>query len=100
MLDPTHGDIGWDVLTLEYRVDAPVDVIITSYAPLAVSKIVQHVVENQAGRISHWRKYITGARGVLWAIEDKVGKDWKLARCVCAEMIQFVCQLHYYICIR
>lgn len=40
---------------------------------------------------------MTGARGVLGSVSDKVGADWKRARCVIAEMIHFVCQLQYYI---
>lgn len=46
---------------------------------------------------STWRRCITGARGVLGAVEDKYGADWKAARCVVAEMIHFVNQLQYYI---
>ncbi|KAI5788914.1 Spc98 family-domain-containing protein [Peziza echinospora] len=100
MLDPTHGDIGWDVFTLEYRVDAPVDVIITSYATRQYLKVFNMLwrikrVEFHMGQI--WRKYMTGARGVLRALDDKVGADWKVVRCVCAEMIHFVCQFQYYI---
>jgi gamma-tubulin complex component 3 len=40
---------------------------------------------------------MTGARSVLGAVQDKVGKDWKAARCVIAEMVHFVSQLQYYI---
>ncbi|RPB24552.1 hypothetical protein L211DRAFT_823996 [Terfezia boudieri ATCC MYA-4762] len=100
MLDPVHGDIGWDVFTLEYRVDPPMDVVITTYATRQYLKVFNMLwrikrVEFHMGQV--WRKYMTGARGVLGQIEDKVGKDWKVARCVCAEMIHFVCQLQYYL---
>lgn len=40
---------------------------------------------------------MTGARGVLGSVDDKVGYDWKRARCAIAEMIHFVNQLQYYI---
>ena len=40
---------------------------------------------------------MAGARGVLKAVEDLVGADWKKARCVVAEMVHFVNQLQYYI---
>lgn len=40
---------------------------------------------------------MTGARGVLKAVDDLVGADWKKARCVVAEMVHFVNQLQYYI---
>jgi gamma-tubulin complex component 3 len=28
MLEYTHGEIGWDVFTLEYKVDAPIDTVL------------------------------------------------------------------------
>lgn len=34
---------------------------------------------------------------MLGGVDDKLGADWKKARCVIAEMIHFVCQLQYYI---
>ena len=40
---------------------------------------------------------MTGSRGVLSAVEGKLGGDWKRARCVIAEMVHFVNQLQYYI---
>ncbi|KAF8469126.1 Spc98 family-domain-containing protein [Kalaharituber pfeilii] len=100
MLDPTHGDIGWDVFTLEYRIDAPVDVVITTYATrqyLKVFNMLWRIKRVEFHLAQAWRRYMTGARGILGAIDDKVGKDWKVARCVCAEMIHFVSQLQYYI---
>jgi gamma-tubulin complex component 3 len=44
-----------------------------------------------------WRRCMTGSRGVLSSVEDKVRGDWKRARCVIAEMVHFVNQLQYYI---
>ena len=40
---------------------------------------------------------MTGARGVLGTVSDKVGSDWKKARCAVSEMIHFINQLQYYI---
>merc|ERR1711939_294148 len=31
MLQLSHGDIGWDCFTLEYKIDAPVDVVVTEW---------------------------------------------------------------------
>ncbi len=28
MLEYSHGEIGWDVFTLEYKVDAPIDTVL------------------------------------------------------------------------
>ncbi|EEP82593.1 predicted protein [Uncinocarpus reesii 1704] len=100
MLELSHGEIGWDCFTLEYKIDAPVDVVITPWASTQYLKLFNFLwrvkrVEFALG--STWRRCMTGARGVLGSVEDKVGPDWKLARCVIAEMIHFICQLQYYI---
>ncbi|KAK1145591.1 Microtubule-nucleating Tub4p (gamma-tubulin) complex component [Aspergillus melleus] len=100
MLELSHGDIGWDCFTLEYKIDAPVDVVITSWASTQYLKMFNFLwrvkrVEFALG--STWRRCMTGARGVLGSVDDKVGPDWKRARCVIAEMIHFVCQLQWYI---
>lgn len=100
MLELSHGEVGWDVFTLEYKVDPPVDVIVTPYAGRQYLKVFNFLwrikrVEFALG--TAWRRYMTGARGVLGAVQDKVGDDWKVSRCVIAEMIHFICQLQYYI---
>jgi len=100
MLELTHGDIGWDCFTLEYKIDAPVDVVITPWGSTQYLKVFNFLwrvkrVEFALG--TTWRRCMTGARGVLGNVDDKVGSDWKRARCVIAEMIHFINQLQYYI---
>ncbi|KAF8538531.1 Spc98 family-domain-containing protein [Trichophaea hybrida] len=100
MLELSHGEVGWDVFTLEYKIEAPVDVVVTAYGSKQYLKVFNFLwrikrVEYALG--SCWRKFMTGARGVLRAVDDIVGKDWKKARCVVAEMVHFVNQLQYYI---
>ncbi|KAI9881450.1 MAG: Microtubule-nucleating Tub4p (gamma-tubulin) complex component [Pleopsidium flavum] len=100
LLELSHGDIGWDLFTLEYKIDAPVDVVITPWATTQYLKVFNFLwrvkrVEFALG--STWRRCMTGARGVLASVDDKMGRDWKVARCCMAEMIHFVCQLQYYI---
>ncbi|KAI5858067.1 Spc98 family-domain-containing protein [Tricharina praecox] len=100
MLELSHGEVGWDVFTLEYKIEAPVDVVVTAYSSKQYLKLFNFLwrvkrVEYALG--SSWRRYMTGARGVLKAVDDIVGPDWKKARCVVAEMVHFVNQLQYYI---
>lgn len=100
MLEMSHGEVGWDVFTLEYKVDAPVDVVITPHASRQYLKIFNFLwrikrVEFALG--STWRRFMTGARGVLRAVDHIVGEQWKQTRCVVAEMVHFVNQLQYYI---
>lgn len=100
LLALSSGEVGWDVFTLDYKVDAPVDVVITPWASRQYLKVFQFLwrikrVEYALG--STWRRCMTGARGVLATVDDEISRDWKAARCSIAEMIHFVNQLQYYI---
>lgn len=100
LVELSHGDVGWDVFTLEYKVDAPVDVIITPWASkqyLVIFNLLWRVKRVEFALGSTWRRCMTGARGVLATVDDKLSRDWKTARCCMAEMIHFVNQLQYYI---
>ena len=100
LLELSHGEIGWDVFTLEYKIDAPVDVVITPWANkqyLVVFNFLWRIKRVEFALTTTWRRCMTGARGVLADVDDKLGRDWKIARCCIAEMIHFVNQLQYYI---
>lgn len=100
MLELSHGEIGWDVFTLEYKVDAPLDVIVTPYCArqyLKVFNFLWRVKRVEFAITGAWKRSATGARGVLAQVDDIVGKDWKRVRGGSAEMIHFLCQLQYYI---
>ncbi|CAI6334225.1 unnamed protein product [Periconia digitata] len=100
MLELSHGEIGWDVFTLEYKIDAPVDVIVTPFGSkqyLKVFNFLWRVKRVEFALGSTWRRCMTGARGVLSTVSDKVGADWKKVRGGIAEMIHFINQLQYYI---
>ncbi|KAF2089249.1 hypothetical protein K490DRAFT_72063 [Saccharata proteae CBS 121410] len=100
MLELTHGEIGWDVFTLEYKIDAPVDVIVTRFGSkqyLKVFNFLWRVKRVEFALGSTWRRCMTASRQFLSAVEDTLGRDWKRARGAVAEMIHFVNQLQYYI---
>lgn len=100
LLELSHGEIGWDVFTLEYKVDAPVDVVITAWASkqyLVVFNFLWRIKRVEFALGSTWRRCMTGARGVLATVDGESSRDWKNARCCIAEMIHFVNQLQYYI---
>ena len=100
LLELSHGEIGWDVFTLEYKVDAPVDVVITAWANrqyLVVFNFLWRIKRVEFALGSTWRRCMTGARGVLASVTNTLGADWKVARCCMAEMVHFVNQLQYYI---
>ena len=73
MLELSHGEIGWDVFTLEYKVGPPVDVVVTPAAArqyLRVFNFLWRVKRVDFALASTWRRCMTGARGVLGAIAN------------------------------
>jgi gamma-tubulin complex component 3 len=100
MLQLSHGDIGWDCFTLEYKIDAPVDVVVTEWGNrqyLKVFNFLWRIKRVEFALASIWRKCMTGARGVLQGEDKIVAQAWKFTRGVLAEMIHFIGQLQYYI---
>lgn len=100
MLQLSHGDIGWDCFTLEYKIDAPVDVVVTEWGNrqyLKVFNFLWRIKRVEFALSSTWRKCMTGSRGVLQGEDETVAHAWKLTRGVLSEMIHFVSQLQYYI---
>ncbi|KAB5539555.1 Spc98 family-domain-containing protein [Coniochaeta sp. 2T2.1] len=100
MLQLSHGDIGWDCFTLEYKIDAPVDVVVTDWGNrqyLKVFNFLWRIKRVEFALASTWRKCMTGARGVLQTDDAAVLQTWKSTRGVLAEMVHFVGQLEHYI---
>ncbi|KJZ78725.1 hypothetical protein HIM_02116 [Hirsutella minnesotensis 3608] len=100
MLQLSHGDIGWDCFTLEYKIDAPVDVVVTEWGNrqyLKVFNFLWRIKRVEFALSTTWRKCMTGSRGVLQNSDPVVMQTWKSTRGTLAEMIHFVGQLQYYI---
>jgi gamma-tubulin complex component 3 len=100
MVELGSGEIGWDSFTLEYKISPPCDVVITQWASmqyLKVFNLLWRIKRVEFSLSTTWRRCMTGSRGVLSSVDDRVGGDWKRARCVIAEMVHFVNQLQYYI---
>jgi len=43
MLEYSHGEIGWDVFTLEYKIDAPINTVIDSDCVVKYLKLFNHL---------------------------------------------------------
>ena len=100
MLQLSHGDIGWDCFTLEYKIDAPVDVVVSDWGNrqyLKVFNFLWRIKRVEFALSSTWRKVTTGSRGVLQTNYAIVQETWKTTRGFLAEMVHFVGQLQYYI---
>lgn len=65
MLEYSHGEIGWDVFTLEYKVDAPIDTVLDNLALEGYLKLFRHLwqmkrIEKTLDR--GWMRVTSGAK--------------------------------------
>jgi gamma-tubulin complex component 3 len=64
MLEYSRGEMGWDVFTLEYKVDAPIDTVLDPDSMIKYLKLFNHL----------WRvKRIEVALGASWKRVASVG---------------------------
>jgi hypothetical protein len=68
MLEYSHGEIGWDVFTLEYKVDAPINTVLDPESMMKYLKLFNHLW--QMKRIERvlsqgWMRIAGGARTFL-----------------------------------
>ncbi|KAL7282306.1 gamma-tubulin complex DGRIP91/SPC98 component [Trametes coccinea BRFM310] len=97
MLEYSHGEIGWDVFTLEYKVDAPIDTVLDPTAMMKYLKLFNHLwkVKRIEGTLnSGWMRIAGGAKTFLRVPELEY--DWHQIRLVMAEMIHFIRQVVAY----
>ncbi|KAG8759034.1 Microtubule-nucleating Tub4p (gamma-tubulin) complex component [Serendipita sp. 396] len=110
MLEYSHGEIGWDVFTLEYKVDAPIDTVIDPDGMEKYLKIFHHLwrMKRVEGALSaSWNRIACGARSFLGPtikgvrrkssahsdVLDQLEGEWHQIRIVLSEMIHFMRQL-------
>lgn len=97
MLEYSHGEIGWDVFTLEYKVDAPIDTVLDPEAMVKYLKLFNHLwkIKRIEGTLSQgWMRIAGGARTFL-RVPD-LNYEWHKVRLVMAEMIHFIRQMEAY----
>lgn len=117
MLELGHGDIGWDVFTLDYRVEQPLDTVILDKAAtkeyLRVFNFLWRIKRVSFALNRTWRKMATMERsGRLYIrLDSHNGGDddstielasyihelWKVVRATTGEMLHFINELQYYI---
>lgn len=113
MMEYSHGEIGWDVFTLEYKVDAPIDTVIDPDSMENYLKIFHHLwkMKRVEGALSAlWNRIAAGARSFLGGaggggrgggrrssvqseVLDDLQCEWHQIRIVLCEMIHFMRQL-------
>ncbi|TIA96457.1 hypothetical protein E3P94_03328 [Wallemia ichthyophaga] len=97
MLEYTHGEIGWDVFTLEYRVDQPLDVILTPEVMSKYRRIFNYLwrlKRVESDLVKGWKRCVMGKRSYLKV--PSLDNDWHQARLAMSEMIHFVKELEAY----
>lgn len=68
MLDYSHGEIGWDAFTLEYKVDAPIDTVLDPESMIKYLKLFNHLwqMKRIEGSLNKgWMRMAGGARTFL-----------------------------------
>ncbi|THV08504.1 gamma-tubulin complex DGRIP91/SPC98 component [Dendrothele bispora CBS 962.96] len=97
MLEYSHGEIGWDVFTLEYKIDAPIDTVIDPDSMIKYLKLFNHLwqMKRIEGTLSQsWMRIAGGARTFLRIPE--LDSSWHQIRVVMAEMIHLIRQMQAY----
>ncbi|KAF8076445.1 gamma-tubulin complex DGRIP91/SPC98 component [Lyophyllum atratum] len=97
MLEYSHGEIGWDVFTLEYKVDAPIDTVLDPASMekyLKLFKYLWQMKRIEGALNAGWMRIAGGARNFLRVPELEF--EWHKIRIVMAEMIHFVRQMQAY----
>ncbi|KAF8325167.1 gamma-tubulin complex, DGRIP91/SPC98 component [Cantharellus anzutake] len=97
ILDYQHGEIGWDVFTLEYKVDAPIDTVLGEESMIQYARLFNHLWQMkrvEGALVQEWARVTGGARTFLKVPEH--ARDWHQVRIVMAEMNHFIRQLTAY----
>lgn len=99
MLEYSHGELGWDVFTLEYRVDAPIDTVLDpEESMLKYLKLFRHLwrmkrIERALG--AGWMRIAGGVTRVFLRVPE-LEPVWHQIRIYMAEMIHFIRQMQAY----
>jgi gamma-tubulin complex component 3 len=115
MMEYSHGEIGWDVFMLEYKVDSPIDTVLDPDSMESYRKLFSHLwrikrVASCLGQL--WTRMATGSKvssrvpgnvDLLrcavprsYQILVELEQEWHQVRIVLAEMIHFIRQMQSY----
>ncbi|KXN89628.1 hypothetical protein AN958_05495 [Leucoagaricus sp. SymC.cos] len=97
MLEYSHGEIGWDVFTLEYKVDSPIDTVLDSESMEKYLKLFRYLWQQKRVELAlnkGWVRVTGGVRSFL-KVPD-LDHEWHRIRLTTAEMIHFIRQMQAY----
>ncbi|KAG2118763.1 gamma-tubulin complex, component 3 [Suillus discolor] len=97
MLEYTHGELGWDVFALEYKVDAPLDTLLDPGSLEKYKRVFAHLwaMKRVEGALSSGWMRVAGAGRVRGRLEE-LEYDWHQIRITTSEMIHFIRQMQAY----
>ena len=114
MLEYTHGEIGWDVFTLEYKVDPPLDTVLHPDTMVKYLKLFNHLWKMkriESTLTKGWMRFAIGTKtfihipGGLHLFHPlyihtyrviELEQEWHRIRIFMAEMIHFIREMESY----
>lgn len=97
MLEYSHGEIGWDVFTLEYKVDSPIDTVLDPESMEKYLKLFRYLWQQKRVELAlnkGWLRATGGVRSFLKVPDLEF--EWHKIRLAIAEMIHFIRQMQAY----
>lgn len=96
MLEAGHGETGWELFTLEYRLTGPLKAVLldqySSRAYLRIFNFLWRIKWVSASLQQAWSHLALGARS-----HRLIGTKWIFARKICQQMMHFAHELQYYL---
>lgn len=68
MLEYAHGELGWDVFTLEYKVDPPIDAVVDPDASIKYLKLFSHLWKIKRMEVTlskAWMRTTSGTKSLV-----------------------------------
>ncbi|KAI0036752.1 gamma-tubulin complex DGRIP91/SPC98 component [Vararia minispora EC-137] len=97
MLEYTHGEIGWDVFTLVYKVDAPLDTVLDPDSMVKYLKLFNHLWKMKRIEMTLTKGWMRSGSGTKVFIHlPELEQEWHQLRLTVAEMIHFIRQMEAY----
>ncbi|KAH9060881.1 gamma-tubulin complex DGRIP91/SPC98 component [Lactarius vividus] len=94
MLEYSQGEIGWDVFTLEYKVDAPLDTVLDPDSMVKYLKLFNHLWKMkriESTMTKGWARTAGSTKAFVRIPE--LEPEWHKIRLITAEMIHFIRQM-------
>ncbi|KAI0307117.1 gamma-tubulin complex DGRIP91/SPC98 component [Multifurca ochricompacta] len=97
MLEYSQGEIGWDVFTLEYKVDAPLDTVLDPDSMVKYLKLFNHLWKMKRIESTMTKGWVRTASATKTFIRIcELEPQWHKIRLITAEMIHFIRQMAAY----